>query len=90
MKKYNFNKTIRINKLQSKNKMIGQSFNPSGIDDINVRRKNVLLPGSYYIFDENSSFNSKEEMIKSREDYIKKYNEETERLLKIYSNLKLI
>ncbi len=90
MRRYNFKKTIIINKLQSKNKMIGQAFNPSGIDNINIRRKIPWLPSCYYIFDENSTFNSKEEMIKEREKRIKEYNEETERLLNIYPDLKLI
>jgi hypothetical protein len=83
-------KDIRVQRLQNKNKMVGQAFNPSGIEDKTIRRKNILLPGSYYIFDENSNFNSEDDMIKARKEYEKRYNDETERLLKIYPNMKLI
>lgn len=72
-------RTIRIQKLQNKNKMVGSAFNTLGK---NQRRKSPWLGGYYY--------EDKPGREQKRLDYIKKWEEETERLLKLNPNLELV
>ncbi len=73
----NFRKNIRIQKLQNKHHMVGQSFNVLATDE---RRKRPWLGG--WQFEP-----GREEEVR---EYIRKWEEETERLLKINPNLKLV
>ena len=77
--KSNIAKEIRIQKLQSKNRMTGQTFNVLGD---NERRISPWL-GSYW-------FEDVEGREAERVQRIKEWKEETERLLKINPDLKLV
>ena len=77
MKKPNFRKAIRIQKLQNKHHMVGQSFN---LLNDNERRIRPWLGG--WQFEP-----GREEEVK---EVIRQHQTETERLLKINPNLKLV
>jgi len=68
---------IRVQKLQTKNRMVGKTF--SCLND-NERRIFPWLGGSWFE-------KGKEEKLAK---YLKEWEEETERLLKLNPNLKLI
>ena len=73
----NFRKNIRIRKLQTKHKMIGQTFNVLGP---NERRDEPWLGGTWY-----EPGNEEK-----RAEYIREYQEETARMLIENPNLKIV
>ena len=73
----NFARTIRIQKLQNKNRMIGKSFS---ILDKNERRRKPWLGAVWF----------EPGMDEKRKEFIKEWSETTKRLLKENPNLKII
>jgi len=72
-------KQIRVQKLQNKNRMTGQTFNTLGN---NERRESPWL-GSYW-------FENEEGRAEERAQFIKEWKVETARLLKINPRLKIV
>ena len=64
----NFRKTVRISKLQSKHRMVGQAFNPGGCD----KGRTPWLSGYWFGV---SNFESKEDMNSQRQKYIDSLNQ---------------
>lgn len=77
MTRHNFAKNIRIQKLQNKHHMVGQAFSTLNDDE---RRRNPRY-GAWQ-FDPNNQEELKET--------VRNYHAETERLLKVNPNLKLV
>ena len=77
MRKVSFRKTIRVQKLQNKNRMVGQSFCTL---NKNQRRRSPWLGQVWF----------EEGMKQEREQFIKAWEEETERLLELNPDLEII
>ncbi len=68
---------IRIQKLQNKNRMVGKTFSTL---EAHQRRKNPWLGSAWF----------EEGMEEKREQFVKEWHKETERLLKINPNLEIV
>jgi len=77
MKMMSMAKQIRIQKKQNRNRMVGQTFSTLSS---NERRRTPWLGGSWY----------EEGRETERGEFIQEWHEETERLLTINPNLKII
>lgn len=63
MARANFRRNVRISKLQSKNKMVGSSFNPGG------NRSNTGWLGSWWY--DVSNFKNNADMVRQRDAYLR-------------------
>lgn len=86
-RKMSFAREIKIQKLQTKNKMVGQTFSTLA----HMERRKTPWHGRGWFTEEELQTGVIDPTEQQRRDnYIATYNAETQRLLSLYPNLKLI